>query len=451
MVVSNNDIEGLFQQAFEGYKVEPSPALWTKIQLKLRRYEFFRFSTNKFNIFTLTLLLFLLLTFVVSTSNVINNKTASYTAVSVVSKPISNLSFENTTVAQSDNSSVADNKKVARNQKHTQVTVNQSNSTIHLNKREVHLEFTAKQTDNARTDKQLVADKGNKTNAQNEDAKTKEPNNNDKMYGGGSLNFDISTKSGCAPLKVQLSNTSSMEGTFVWNLGDGNVSSNHSIEYFYEKAGKYPVSLKVITNSGDIFMKLDTVYVYSNPKANFEIENEKKLAANTPVVFKNKSIEAITNEWFFGENSISKERNAAYLFKQSGTYIVKLKVCNSNRCCDSAVVSNLKINAPDYFIMFPNAFTPNAYGSNKGYYALPDMTNEVFHPVAKGVKTYELKIFQAKTGALLFQSNDINIGWDGYYKEKLVDEDVYIWRVSGLYEDGSPYSASGNITILLKK
>jgi len=100
------------------------------------------------------------------------------------------------------------------------------------------------------------------------------------------------------------------------------------------------------------------------------------------------------------------------------------------------------------YIRFPNALMPNTAGPTGGYYtARSDRANQVFHPVASGVTSYNLKIF-SKQGVLVFESNDLNLGWDGYYKGQLCSPGVYIWKVRGSYRNGEPIVMSGDVTLL---
>ncbi|MBA7554696.1 hypothetical protein ES705_47327 [subsurface metagenome] len=51
-------------------------------------------------------------------------------------------------------------------------------------------------------------------------------------------------------------------------------------------------------------------------------------------------------------------------------------------------------------------------------------------------------------GILLFESSELNIGWDGYHKGKLLDEGVYVWRIIGRYNNGKSFEFLGNVIIL---
>jgi gliding motility-associated-like protein len=98
-------------------------------------------------------------------------------------------------------------------------------------------------------------------------------------------------------------------------------------------------------------------------------------------------------------------------------------------------------------IEFPNAFTPNLNGPGNGHYVTGVLNNDVFHPVYKGVIEYQLRVFN-KRGQLVFESNDVNMGWDGYYKGKLAEQNVYIWKASGRYANGKHFIKAGDITLL---
>jgi hypothetical protein len=102
----------------------------------------------------------------------------------------------------------------------------------------------------------------------------------------------------------------------------------------------------------------------------------------------------------------------------------------------------------EYFIEFPNAFIPNPDGPVGGSYSSKsDEGAEIFHPSFSGVSDYHLKIF-SKLGILIFESNDINIGWDGYIKGQLSNPGVYVWKVRGNFRNGEPFIRMGDVTLL---
>ena len=64
-----------------------------------------------------------------------------------------------------------------------------------------------------------------------------------------------------------------------------------------------------------------------------------------------------------------------------------------------------------------------------------------------GAEQYELNIFN-KWGELLFISTDVNIGWDGYYRNELCKQDVYVYKINVKFIDGRSESYSGDVTLL---
>ena len=104
---------------------------------------------------------------------------------------------------------------------------------------------------------------------------------------------------------------------------------------------------------------------------------------------------------------------------------------------------------PEYKIQFPNAFTPNPNGPTNGYYTPGLPNNDVFHPECKGVVEYHLSIFNRR-GELIFECNDINVGWDGYINNRLASQGVYIWKARGRYSNGQNFIKAGNVMLIIK-
>ncbi len=60
---------------------------------------------------------------------------------------------------------------------------------------------------------------------------------------------------------------------------------------------------------------------------------------------------------------------------------------------------------------------------------------------------YQLRIF-SRRGILIFESNDVNFGWDGYYKGQLCDPGVYVWKVRGNFINNRQFTKVGDVTLL---
>ena len=71
----------------------------------------------------------------------------------------------------------------------------------------------------------------------------------------------------------------------------------------------------------------------------------------------------------------------------------------------------------DGSIYVPNSFSPDGNG-----------VNDFFFAYGKDIVEFEMYIFD-RWGEQLFYSDDMEIGWDGFYKGKLCKNDVYVWKV----------------------
>jgi hypothetical protein len=116
------------------------------------------------------------------------------------------------------------------------------------------------------------------------------------------------------------------------------------------------------------------------------------------------------------------------------------------QCHDMLTKNNVLRVAESCKVIFPNAFKPSHNGPNGGHYDMGNPSTEVFHPVWEGVDDYVLEIY-TRWGELIFRSEDITIGWDGYVKGQLAKMDVYVWKVTGRCSDGSKIHQAGDVTL----
>ena len=70
-------------------------------------------------------------------------------------------------------------------------------------------------------------------------------------------------------------------------------------------------------------------------------------------------------------------------------------------------------------------------------------------PLHLGVEEYDLQIFN-KWGELLFESDDVWRGWDGYYRGALCKQDVYVWKAKARFVDGQSIVKTGDVTLLVR-
>jgi PKD repeat protein len=253
---------------------------------------------------------------------------------------------------------------------------------------------------------------------------------------------------GCRPVEVQFSNFSEYGNSYLWDFGDGGTSTQFAPSYTYYNPGVYTVTLTVVGDGGqDVETQQLIIEVYQNAIALFTVSPTIVYIPTESILLFNLSTFALSYTWDFGDGNSSSEEHPEHIYTEQGTYDITLIATNQNNCKDtfvlSAAVEALSLGS----ISVPNAFTPNPAGGNGGLFTNQDLNNDVFHPIIVGADVYELNIFN-KWGELLFISLDVNIGWDGYYRNELSKQDVYIYKVKVTYLDGRSESIVGDVTLL---
>jgi PKD repeat protein len=259
------------------------------------------------------------------------------------------------------------------------------------------------------------------------------------------INFQVSTQNGCAPLIVSFENKSVNVNDFEWSLGDGNTYSGVSLTYVYKNPGTYIVSLK--TSENENLTKLDTIIVFDVPEIKLTVNPNGPVRPGEKISFISNNLPDENVKWSFGDGLFSFSANTVHEYQKAGEYDVYCIIINKNSCVDSAFVKKIIVSEIFHSIDFPTAFAPNIFGEPERQYAFNARKNELFFPLAIGVLEYNLKIYN-RHGVLLFETNDISIGWTGYYSHKLVPQDVYIFKASGKFENGETFSKAGNVTVV---
>ncbi len=259
--------------------------------------------------------------------------------------------------------------------------------------------------------------------------------------------FAVSAYKGCSPLRVCFTVADDEGDSYRWSFGDGGYSSDREPEWLFDEEGEYEVTLKVFKEDEVIASFSSTITVYPKPVARFEIMPAEATIPDDEVTFLNYSTGALAYSWSFGDGTGSELFEPAHVYERYGSYDVTLVALSEFGCADSLTLSNA-FSTSSYYIEFPNAFIPNPSGESGGYYTdTPSEADKVFHPVYNGVSSYQLRIYN-RQGVMLFESNDIYIGWDGYYRSHICDPGVYIWKVRGSFLNGEPFTRMGDVTLI---
>ena len=256
------------------------------------------------------------------------------------------------------------------------------------------------------------------------------------------------SKEGCPPLEVQFVNESLYGYYFHWNFDDGNFSDEQNPVHVFEEPGVYNVKLTV-TGAEDIDSTKQVITVFEPPIADFNVHPREVKIPHEPVQMINLSSLGSTYEWYFGDGTTSWDYEPEHYYSRGGVYDITLIVGNDTdpQCFDQITKEGIVRAKETCKIVFPNAFAPLEEGPTGGHYSIDDPSNHIFHPLYDGIDEYTLEIYN-RWGELIFRSTDINIGWDGYYRDRLVNMGVYVWKVNARCFNGEKIERTGDVTVI---
>ena len=139
------------------------------------------------------------------------------------------------------------------------------------------------------------------------------------------------------PLTIQFNDASSNSpNEWNWDFGDGSTSTDANPVHVYAAAGAYTVNLSVSNADGpDTISKAITVTGTSaSPTASFTLTPQVGRAPLT-VRFTDRSVNAASIKWDFGDGTTSTESNPSHTYT-TGFYIVKLTATNGDKSSTAA-------------------------------------------------------------------------------------------------------------------
>lgn len=259
------------------------------------------------------------------------------------------------------------------------------------------------------------------------------------------LQADDST--GCAPQTVNFTNTtdpSSLGGNCVWTIGGQTFTGCSGTSFTFTDPGCYDVTLQVTSPDGCVN---DTTYqnyvcIDDYPVADFSYMPDEPTILNNQIEFSNGSVGADTYAWNFSGGITSTDENPSILFNdvEEGDDIKVCLKASSALGCSDTICKDIVFKS-EFNMYVPNTFTPD-----------DDQYNPVFLPIFPTgvvIDKYHLTIFN-RWGEILFESYNYQVGWNGTYGGKIVEDGVYIWKISVKEEGNNKKTREyvGHVTLL---
>lgn len=229
-----------------------------------------------------------------------------------------------------------------------------------------------------------------------------------------------------------------------WVLNGNLIANSLNLNnYCLKNEGITKLELNVTSNAGCSNKMERSFIVYPKPLADFKfLPDAPSFLVPSVQIIDNSSSNVISWNWTVKDTNgiyTYNTPNFTYNFNEIGNYYLNLSVI-SDKGCKNEITKVISIeNEGDLYI--PNAFTPN-----------DDGMNDVFKAKGVGITKFEMQIFD-RWGHLVFESNDIELGWNGRFKnqgELLVKQAVYTYKVSYYKGSAKQFVKYGNVTLLPK-
>lgn len=241
-------------------------------------------------------------------------------------------------------------------------------------------------------------------------------------------------------ISIDADELSNLNPAYLWEPRDSIIGSNTN--EIIQVAPKQDIFYFLESTSALGCIDLDTIEVEVNVPAFTTVD----IFLSADTIFEGQSIQLSTNRngsnlsYFWESNQGVSDANSPNPFSTpsvSGEY--KVTVFDNSTNCEVIAFKRivvLEINCVEPEIFIPTAFTPNVDG-----------TNDMLFVRGNIIKSIELQIFN-RWGEKVFESTDLNMGWDGKHNGKELDPGVFAYHLKAICFDDQVFEKKGNITLI---
>jgi len=157
--------------------------------------------------------------------------------------------------------------------------------------------------------------------------------------------FSVVNSTVCLGEPINFVNTSSGASFYLWDFGDGLISTNANPSHTYGVSGTYDVTLIATASASfggcqDTIVQTVTVNINTNPLADFTATPMGPIqSCQVPFTmdFFDASIGATNWLWDFGDGNTSNVQNPVHTYTATGDYTVSLTVADAAGCSDNEI------------------------------------------------------------------------------------------------------------------
>ena len=211
-----------------------------------------------------------------------------------------------------------------------------------------------------------------------------------------------------------LLNVLNINTTYKWQ--DGSTSPS----YLVKSAGAFFVIATMNNCTAS-----DTINIVYKALPFFTLGKDSFLCAGQPYMLKPSINTTADLLWQDGSTASS------FTIQKEGIYFLTA----TNEC--GSYTDSVTITSGFCNIMMPSGFTPNGDGVNDVF--------KVKYPFP--LKEFHFVMYD-RWGEKVFETSDINRGWDGIYKGLPAEQDTYVWIISYLDVNGNRQQLKGSVMLL---
>jgi gliding motility-associated-like protein len=248
---------------------------------------------------------------------------------------------------------------------------------------------------------------------------------------------DFSFDPRCINIPVVFKNLSdtlnSGKVNWLWNLGLGSTSNITTPNKTYNLSGTYNISLNVNSLSCPNLMDSTKKQLIIEPLivgVNYPTVNAKK---STPINLAARNV-GVNYNWIPGIGLNNAQiRNPIATLNNEQLYKINITLASGCSVIDTQLVRVFI----GFDVFVPSGFSPDGDG-----------VNDLLRPILIGIK--ELHYFKVlnRWGQVVYQTNQINAGWDGTFKSMPQPSETYVWLIEAVDDNGEIIRKSGKTTLI---
>ena len=227
---------------------------------------------------------------------------------------------------------------------------------------------------------------------------------------------------------------------WAWSFGNGNSSQSQNAVTSYSNSGNFTIQLIATNKLGCADTSIHKVYAVPKPTASPVTDPITILSGADASLNMNYTGAIVSYNWLPAQN-LSCTNCPRPIANPQFTTKYAVNITDRYGCTNKGEIT-VKVVCTGQNFFIPNTFSPNGDGSN-----------DVFYPRGSGLdRAKVLRIFN-RWGEVVFEKYDmpVNIasaGWDGNWKGKKANADVYVYQIEIYCRNGELITYSGNVTLI---